>query len=195
MGFKQAVKTCFSKFATFEGRARRSEFWFFYLFLQLVGIVGYLVLLVVFVIAGLTPLFLSGTSEETAMAGLGVGLIVALVVFGIFMIATLVLMIPYLAVSARRLHDMGQSAHWLWLHLIGFGIVPVIMAFFDSQWGPNQWGPDPKAHERAMYAPAQPAGYAGQPQYDHPQYGQPYTGQQAHYGEQPPTLPPAPPAQ
>jgi uncharacterized membrane protein YhaH (DUF805 family) len=32
MNFTDAIKTCFSKFATFEGRARRSEYWWFYLF-------------------------------------------------------------------------------------------------------------------------------------------------------------------
>ena len=37
MGFVEAVKTCFSKFATFSGRARRSEFWWFYLLNAILG--------------------------------------------------------------------------------------------------------------------------------------------------------------
>lgn len=38
MGFGQAIKTCFSKYATFEGRARRSEFWYFALFVFIIAI-------------------------------------------------------------------------------------------------------------------------------------------------------------
>lgn len=38
-GIDEAIKVCFTKFATFEGRASRSEFWFFQLFVVLVGIV------------------------------------------------------------------------------------------------------------------------------------------------------------
>lgn len=195
MGFMEAVKTCFSKFATFEGRARRAEFWMFYLFLQIIGVVGYVLIFVVAMVAGLSPLLLGGASEEAMMTGFGLGMGLTVIVFGIYFLAMLVLTIPYLAVTARRLHDMGQSAHWLWLHLVGFGIVPVIMAFFDSEWGQNRWGPDPKAQERAMYAQAHPYGYGGQPQYgQQPGYGQQQYGQQPGYGQHLPPNPPPPPA-
>ena len=39
MGFAEAIKTCFSKYATFSGRATRSEFWYWQLFTFLVGLV------------------------------------------------------------------------------------------------------------------------------------------------------------
>ena len=39
MDFLTAIKTCFSKYATFKGRARRSEFWFWYLFTVIVGLI------------------------------------------------------------------------------------------------------------------------------------------------------------
>ncbi len=39
MDFLTAIKTCFAKYATFEGRARRSEFWFWWLFNFIIGIV------------------------------------------------------------------------------------------------------------------------------------------------------------
>ena len=55
MGFVEAIKTCFGKYATFEGRARRSEYWYFCLFNFLVGIllgwipvVGWLIYLAFF---------------------------------------------------------------------------------------------------------------------------------------------------
>ena len=43
MSFGEAVKTCFSKYVTFAGRARRSEFWWFYLFTLIVSLVAYIV--------------------------------------------------------------------------------------------------------------------------------------------------------
>lgn len=178
MSFMESVRTCFSKFATFEGRARRTEFWMFYLFSQIIAFVGYVIAIVVLVAAGFTPLLFAGADEDARMTSLAASLGVMVVVFGIYILVMLVLTIPYLAVSARRLHDMGQSAHWLWLNLIGFGIVPVVMAFFDSQWGPNRWGDDPKASERSMYVEPQPYGYSGHP----------------HYGHAPHINPPQPPA-
>ena len=41
MNFTEAVKTCFAKYATFTGRARRSEHWYFFLFVTLIQIVLY----------------------------------------------------------------------------------------------------------------------------------------------------------
>ena len=207
VGIQEAVRTCFSKFATFEGRARRAEYWMFYLFLQIIGVIGYFILMVVGIVSGM---FVSSQTDPSP-AGMLPFVIVAILWF----LAMLVLMIPFLAVSARRLHDMGQTGHWLWLTLAGLSIVPVIMAFFDSEWGPNRWGEDPKAAERAMQAHP-PYGYAqqqyghGQPQYGQPQqqYAQPQypnpnpNPQQFGQGEpqadpfqQPPASPPQPPTQ
>jgi uncharacterized membrane protein YhaH (DUF805 family) len=56
----------------------------------------------------------------------------------------LALIIPSFAVMARRLHDMGQTGAWLLLSLIGLGIVPFIMAFFESQPWTNRYGADPR---------------------------------------------------
>lgn len=39
MSFGEAVKTCLHKYATFKGRARRSEYWFFYLFTVILGFI------------------------------------------------------------------------------------------------------------------------------------------------------------
>ena len=38
MSFLSAIQTCFVKYATFHGRARRSEYWFFVLFIMLIGV-------------------------------------------------------------------------------------------------------------------------------------------------------------
>lgn len=102
------------KYAVFEGRARRKEYWFFFLFNITISIV----------------LELVGIMALQLVYGLGV-------------------LIPSIAVSVRRLHDIGKSG-WLLLigliPLIGF-IVLIVFAVKDSQPGDNEYGPNPKAGE------------------------------------------------
>lgn len=109
MGFVEAVKACFAKYATFEGRACRSEYWYWVLFNALVGI-----------ILGWIPYL--GT------------------------ILSILLILPSIAVSVRRLHDIGKSGWW---YLLSF--IPIIgwfaMIYFcvlDSKPGVNEYGPNPK---------------------------------------------------
>jgi uncharacterized membrane protein YhaH (DUF805 family) len=92
MNFQEAVQSVFSNYAKFRGRACRSEFWWFQLFLLLGGIV-----------AGLLDLFantnfLGGSPLAT-----------------LFWLATI---IPDLAVTVRRLHDTDSSGWWILLGLI-----------------------------------------------------------------------------
>ena len=188
MGFVDSVRHSLRLYATFEGRARRSEFWYFYLFLTLAGLAGGVV---VFVVAMLTIGLSSAGDGEPS----GAAIAIYLLVIGLWVLGMLVLYIPYLAVWARRLHDMGQTGHWLWLNLVSLGIVPLIMAFMDSERGANRWGPDPKAAERPGvpygYPQASDGAHAG---YDHSQPGQLPPG----YAPAPPSPgqaspPPAPP--
>lgn len=66
------------------------------------------------------------------------------VIFGIVSGAVwLVLLPPFLAVQARRLHDMGQSAWWVALNAVGLGSIPTVMALMPSQPHPNRWGDVP----------------------------------------------------
>ncbi len=85
MDFVQAIKSCFSQYAGFTGRAPRSEFWWFALFQVLV-------------------LLVTGFVSEIAYG-----------------IAALALLLPALAVGARRLHDIGRSGWWQLLSLTGIG--------------------------------------------------------------------------
>ena len=105
MGFSQAVKSVFSNYANFSGRARRSEYWYFALFSFIISLI---------------PI---------------VNLIVGLISI-----------IPGIAVSVRRLHDIGKSGWWLllgFIPIVGF-IVLLIWDCTDSQPGENQWGANPK---------------------------------------------------
>ena len=88
MDFMTAVRTCLSKYVDFSGRARRSEFWYFVLFTFLVGIVAS-------ILDGVL-----GTDYDDRGGGLSVRS------------PALALLLPWLAVGVRRLHDTGRSGWW-----------------------------------------------------------------------------------
>jgi uncharacterized membrane protein YhaH (DUF805 family) len=78
---------------------------------------------------------------------------------GVFwLLYTILIIIPHLAVSVRRMHDTGRSGAWLFLFfvpIVGPLAVLVILTFFDSQVGDNLYGPNPKGvayHEPAVNA-------------------------------------------
>ena len=118
MGFGEAVQSVFSKYATFSGRARRSEYWYF-------------VLLQVIVSAVLNGLY--SATESGAFS-------VILVLFD------LALLVPSLAVCWRRLHDIGRSGAYYFLGLIPLvgAIILLVWECQESQPGANQYGPNPK---------------------------------------------------
>ncbi len=104
MDFWTAVQTCFRKFATFQGRARRSEFWYFWLFIILGSIVS----------AILDAAFGTDIENSTGVVG------------GVFTLATL---IPMIAVTARRLHDTNRSGWWQFA-----AFVPALILGFVGGW-------------------------------------------------------------
>jgi uncharacterized membrane protein YhaH (DUF805 family) len=62
------------------------------------------------------------------------------------LIYSLGVLLPSLAVGARRLHDTGKSGWWLLLGLIPLvGLILIIFWVMDSNPGDNQYGPNPKA--------------------------------------------------
>lgn len=130
MGFTEAIRTCLGNYAKFDGRARRPEFWWFYLFNQLVGGIPVGLGVVLLMIGALsdpvsTPLIVLGSVL------LGLGLIVALA-----------LLVPVLAVGSRRLHDRGLSG-WLQLLLVISiaNLVVIILWALPGDSGENAYGP------------------------------------------------------
>ncbi len=116
------------KYADFNGRARRSEYWLFTLFIIIVEIVY-------FALLGVTGGFSSNGPNGAAIA-----------LMGIFSLFFLGIIIPGLAVSFRRLHDTDRSAWWLLISLIPGvgGLVLLIFTLLPGTNGPNKFGPDPK---------------------------------------------------
>jgi uncharacterized membrane protein YhaH (DUF805 family) len=104
------------KYAVFSGRSRRMEYWYFVLFNIIVSIV-------LGVIDGLL-----GTSGLLS---------------GIYSLAVL---IPTLAVTVRRLHDIDRSGWWILIALVPLigVIVLLVFALLEGTPGDNQYGPNPK---------------------------------------------------
>ncbi len=105
MSFTEAIKTCLSKYVTFEGRARRSEYWWFFLFVLLVVLV-----------ASLIDSALFGVDPETGQPG---RLLVPL--------AQLALFLPMLAAGWRRMHDTDRRGILLLLPMLVSFVIMLIM--------------------------------------------------------------------
>lgn len=149
MSFADAIRTCFSKYATFSGRARRSEFWFFMLLLFIVDAVFGIVAGVM-----LTG-WLAKNSEAlgSGAAPMPAGLMAVYGILGLFHLAVL---LPALAVSVRRLHDTDRSGGFWFLNLIPFvgQIIVLVFQILEGTRGPNRFGPDPKGSTVPAGAPA-----------------------------------------
>jgi uncharacterized membrane protein YhaH (DUF805 family) len=134
MSFTDAVRTCISKFATFDGRATRSEFWWFYLFAALVGFIGYVPILILTLIGA--------SSNDGAISGIFT--ILTVIFWIVWLIVVVALYIPLLAVGSRRLHDRGQSGWLQLLYLVPCGNIVLIVFFvMEGTPGDNAYGPKP----------------------------------------------------
>lgn len=137
MSFGESLKTVFrSKYATFSGRARRSEYWWAYLGVFLVSLVLNIPLQGVLLGAADTT-----TGEISSVPPAAIVLYILMIVFG------LAILVPMLAVIVRRLHDTGRSGWWYFIALVPFvgGLILLFFMIQDSQAGDNAYGPNPKA--------------------------------------------------
>lgn len=111
------------KYATFSGRAQRSEYWYFIFFYFLITVV--------------LALLDSMTGSFNGDSGYGL-------LSGLFSLA---MIIPNIAVGVRRLHDTDRTGLWMLLAFIPIIGSIVLLIFFlqDSQTGDNRFGANPKS--------------------------------------------------
>jgi uncharacterized membrane protein YhaH (DUF805 family) len=127
MSFGDAIQSFWTNYANFNGRARRSEYWFIALFLGLTTIGASIIDSAIFV-----------DDIDTLLATGGWG--------PVGLIWTLAVLLPSFSVLVRRLHDTGRSAWWLLIGLVPIAGVIVLFVFsvFDSSPGENNYGRSPK---------------------------------------------------
>lgn len=135
MGFKEAIDSVLKRnYANFQGRAARSEYWFFALF--------------VFIVAGILSALMFATVDFNTgqISGLGYVVIAVLAIF------YLAILIPSIAVAVRRLHDRNMSGWW-YLGFIVLSAIPfvgivasiamLVIFCLKGTDGDNRFGPDP----------------------------------------------------
>ena len=123
MGFPEAVRVGLNKFFTPTGRASRSEFWWYALFLYIIG--------------GVLGWF-GGRSMYHGMEQVWLGII--------FEVLNAVLAVSLVCASIRRLHDTGKSGWnvlWYLIPLVGW-IIEIVLLCKSSQPGENQYGYQPQ---------------------------------------------------
>jgi uncharacterized membrane protein YhaH (DUF805 family) len=122
--FAESVQTCFKKYADFDGRGSRSEYWWFYLLITVVNLALYLT-------------WVSSVSDPYS-DGLPPGLIFSL-------IFSLAVILPTLAAAVRRLHDTGKSGASIFISLIPLigGLILIVWLATDGTQGANQYGERP----------------------------------------------------
>jgi uncharacterized membrane protein YhaH (DUF805 family) len=117
MRFDEAIVSGFRNYLGFSGRAPRSEYWYWYLFTFLVGLVT------LFLDSVLVP------DNDLSPFNL---------------IASLALLLPSIAMGFRRLHDIDRTAWWVLLAFTIIGaILLIVWACIKGTDGPNRFGPDP----------------------------------------------------
>lgn len=119
MTFGQAIKTVFNKYAVFQGRAGRAEFWWWYLFTALIS-------------------FVISMTMNISTAGAGTDLNAILAASAPFFVISgivgLALLLPTLGVTVRRLHDTNRSGGWWFISLVPFvgAIILIVFMFLPS---------------------------------------------------------------
>lgn len=112
------LKVVRDNYSNFEGRARRSEYWYYTLANVLIGLV------------------LAIIDQSIGLKNFGIGTLYSLAVF-----------IPGVAVSVRRLHDVNKSGWWLLIALTGIGIFYLLYLYVQQgDQTMNEYGQDPKGH-------------------------------------------------
>ena len=122
MTFTESVSVCFKKYFVFEGRASRSEYWWF----QLIVAPSYII-------------FEITNSESSPVSFL-------------FLVITLLTLIPAISAGVRRLHDTNKSGFYLLLSFIPFigGLIVLFFLIAQGTKGKNRFGADPNVRKEIV---------------------------------------------
>jgi uncharacterized membrane protein YhaH (DUF805 family) len=142
IGFVDAVKRGFKKYATFTGRAGRSEYWWWTLF----TFITYLVLGLLTYVVGIA------TSRDGGRTP-GLLAVPLIILFAVFALG---IVVPTLALTVRRLHDAGYSGLLALLFLVPYvgGVIIMIFALLPSSPAGAKY--DPATATPASYSPYPP---------------------------------------
>lgn len=130
LGLFGYFRRCFTeRFADFRTRARRKEYWSF----------------VLFVTIGLVAVLSIGAGIDAALGNFDNGDAFPLVFTVLAILFWLAIIVPGLAVTVRRLHDIGLSGWFVLLQLIPYigGLIIFVMTVMPSQKNANKWGDVP----------------------------------------------------
>ena len=128
------------RYADFSGRSRRKEYWMFLLF-EIIVIFG--VILLFGTLGALGDTAENGQSPASIIAGGLMGLLFLAIILGF--------MVPRLAVTVRRLHDVDKSGWFMFISLVPL-IGPIVLLIFlctEGTKGENRYGPNPKGENIA----------------------------------------------
>ena len=122
MTFTESVSVCFKKYFVFQGRASRSEYWWF----QLIVAPAYLIFEI--------------TDSETSPISY------------IFLVITILTLIPAISAGVRRLHDTNKSGFYLLFSFIPFigGLILLFFLITDGTKGKNKYGENPLVKKRSQ---------------------------------------------
>jgi uncharacterized membrane protein YhaH (DUF805 family) len=141
------------RFADFQGRSRRKEFWMFQLLNVIVALVlagpFFFSVIVATIEAGGDPAAEAALAESMLSGGLGLS-VIGIGIYGLYVLAAL---IPSIAVTVRRFHDRDMSGWW-YLGLVVVSLIPavgfiasialLVLMVLPGTEGGNRFGPDPK---------------------------------------------------
>ena len=146
-----AIKDCFMKYVTFEGRARRSEYWFFMLLINSMTVI--LLIFLILCLCGIMGVVRKNYNENEPNYNpyysyyyndRGMWAMI-----GVFITYVCGITLPTLAATVRRLHDIGKPGETIFIGLLPLvgGIALLCLLCFDSEKESNEYGPSPKYTE------------------------------------------------
>jgi uncharacterized membrane protein YhaH (DUF805 family) len=133
MSFGQAIASGFKNYVTWKGRATRAEYWWWTLFIFIVTL-PFNIIYNAASQAGLEAAMASGDQGAFLAALFGP-------TYWLLVLVTLVFLLPSLAMTIRRLHDIDRSGGWFWIILVPFAgsIVLLVFALLPSTPGKNRF--------------------------------------------------------